>query len=117
MEKEEKATASSYIKDLKRNTKRRFTAEEKIRIVMMGLRGEAKVSEICRQVGVAQSLYYKWTKDFLEAGKDRLAGDTKREANSTEVKQLRGENEQLKQVVAEQALDIRGLKKSLNGNI
>lgn len=114
---EKRQSTASYVKEIKRKTLRRFSAEEKIRIVLLGLRGEAKVSELCRQIGVAKSLYYKWVKDFMEAGKRRLEGDFLREANSTEVKQLKAENEELKKIVAEQTLDNRILKKNLNGSI
>ena len=113
-QKKQKPTAS-IVKDIKRRTRRKFSAEEKIRIVLDGLRGEESVAEICRKEGIAPSLYYKWSKDFLEAGKRRLLGDTQREANSTEVKALRDQNGQLKQIVAELTLDNRVLKKSLNG--
>jgi len=97
-------SAESYIKEIKRKTRSRFSAEEKIRIVMMGIRGEGKVSEICRQF-------------FMEAGKGRLAGDFMREANTTKVKQLRQHLDEYKHMVGEQAHEIRMLKKSLNGNI
>jgi len=104
-----------FIRDIKRITRRKFTAEEKIRIVLEGLRGESSVAELCRREGIAQSLYYKWSKEFLEAGKQRLAGNTKRQADSQEVTEMRHENEQLKQLVAELALKNRVLKKSLLG--
>ena len=110
-------SAESYIKEIKRKTRSRFSSEEKIRIVMMDIRGEGKVSEICRQFGIVESLYYKWSKDFMEAGKRRLAGDLMREANTTEVKQLRQHLDEYKHMVGEQAHEIRMLKKSLNGNI
>ena len=93
----------------------KYSAEEKVRIVLEGLRGEEKISEICRREGIHQNMYYKWSKEFLEAGKQRLIGDTKREADSTEVNDLRSENEQLKVVVAELTLRNRTLKKSLLG--
>jgi transposase len=95
--------------------RRQHSAEEKIRIVLEGLRGEETVAELCRREGISQSLYYKWSKEFLEAGKARLSGDTKRQATSVEVKEIRRENEQLKQLVAELALKNRVLKKSLSG--
>jgi transposase len=110
-----KASAENTIKTIKRKTRRKYSVEEKIRIVMEGLRGEQTIAELCRREGIAESLYYSWSKQFLEAGKARLAGDTKREATSDEVKGLRQENEQLKQLVAEQALSNRILKKSLIG--
>ncbi len=103
------------VREIKRNTRRKFTAEEKIRIVLEGLKGEDSISEICRREGIAPSMYYKWSKGFLEAGKRQLNGDTKREATSDDVTQLRQENEQLKQLVAELSLSNRILKKSLSG--
>ena len=113
-----KVTKSSkqVVNDIRRQTRRKFSAEEKIRIVLDGPRGEVSISELCRKEGIAQSLYYRWSKDFLEAGKKRLAGDTQREANSSEVQDLREENRSLKEVVAELTLDNRTLKKSLNGS-
>lgn len=110
-----KASAEETIKTIRRKTQRKHTAEEKIRIVLEGLRGEDTIAELCRREGIAQSLYYKWSKEFLEAGKSRLAGDTKRQASSNAVDDLRSENEQLKQLVAELALKNRVLKKSLTG--
>jgi transposase len=110
-----KASADSTIRTIRRKTRRQYSAEEKIRIVLEGLRGEETIAELCRREGIAQSLYYKWSKEFLEAGKSRLAGDTKRAATSGEVDDLRAENEQLKQLVAELALKNRALKKSLTG--
>ena len=109
-------SAEKTIRDIKRKTRRKHSSEEKIRIVLEGLRGEDSVAELCRREGIAQSLYYKWSKEFLEAGKSRLAGDTKREATSDEVKELRQENDQLKQLVAELALKNRVLKKSVLGS-
>ena len=110
-----KGSAEDTIRDIKRKTRRKYSAEEKIRIVMEGLRGEMAVAELCRREGIAQSLYYKWSKEFLEAGKARLAGDAKRQATSHEVKDLRQENEQLKQRVAELALKTRVLPPSVLG--
>ena len=110
-----KASAEDTIKTIRRKTQRKHAAEEKIRIVLEGLRGEDTVAELCRREGISQSLYYKWSKDFLEAGKSRLAGDTKRQASSDDVDDLRSENDQLKQLVAELALKNRVLKKSLTG--
>ena len=110
-----KASAEETIKTIRRKTQRKHTAEEKIRVVLEGLRGEDTIAELCRREGIAQSLYYKWSKEFLEAGKSRLAGDTKRQASSDAVDDLRSENEQLKQLVAELALKNRVLKKSLTG--
>jgi len=105
----------SVVKEIKRKTRRKFNPEEKIRIILEGLRGEDSISAICRREGIAPSLYYKWSKAFLQAGKHRLKGDTLREANSDEVGELRKENEQLKQLVAELSLKNRVLKKSMNG--
>jgi transposase len=108
-----KQSAANAVKDIRRKTRRKFSAEEKIRIVLEGLRGEQSVSELCRRESIAQTLYYRWSKEFLEAGKRQLAGDTKREATSNDVKDMRDENLQLKQVVAEQTLELRILKKNL----
>ncbi len=107
----ERDSAEQTIRNIRRKTRRRYSAEEKIRIVMEGLRGEDTIAELCRREGIAESLYYKWSKEFLEAGKARLAGDTKRQATSSDVKDLRQENEQLKQAVAELLLQNRVLKK------
>ena len=111
-----KGSAEETIRTIKRKTRRQYSAEEKIRIVLEGMRGEESIAELCRREGIAQSLYYKWSKEFLEAGKARLNGDTKRQATSHEVKDLRTENEQLKQLVAELALRNRMLKKSVLGS-
>ena len=108
--------ADRTVKDIRRQTRKRYSAEEKIRIVLAGLRGEDSIAELCRQEGIAQGLYYSWSKEFLEAGKKRLTGDTARAANSDEVKQLRREAHDLKEVVAEQALELRLLKKSMIGD-
>jgi transposase len=105
----------SVVKEIKRNTRRKFNSEEKIRIILEGLRGEDSIANICRKEGIAPSIYYKWSKAFLEAGKRQLNGDTIREASSNEVSNLRNENEQLKQLVAELSLKNRVLKKSLSG--
>jgi transposase len=109
------SSPESVVREIKRNTRRKITAEEKIRIVLEGLKGEESIAEICRRQGIAPSMYYKWSKGFLEAGKRQLNGDTKREATSDDVAQLRQENEQLKQLVAELSLSNRILKKSLSG--
>ena len=103
------------VREIKRQTRRKFTSEEKIRRVLEGLKGENSIAEICRREGIAPGMYYKWSKTFLEAGKRRLNGDTKREATSDDVTELRQENVQLKQLVAELSLDNRILKKSLSG--
>ena len=105
----------AVVREIKRNTRRKFKPDEKIRIILEGLKGEDSISEICRREGIAPSVYYKWSKAFLEAGKKRLNGDTAREANSDDVSDLRTENDQLKQLVAELSLDNRILKKSLSG--
>ena len=107
------SSAEQLVKDIRRATRRQFSAEEKIRIVLDGLRGEATIAELCRREGIAKSLYYSWSKEFLEAGKRRLTGDTERAANTGDVKNLRREAQELKEVVAEQALEIRLLKKSM----
>jgi transposase len=105
----------AVVKEIRRQTRRKFSTEEKIRIVLEGLRGEVSIAELCRREGIVANLYYRWSKDFLEAGKKRLQGDTVREASSGEVVGLRQENEQLKQLVAELSLKNRLLKKSLTG--
>jgi len=112
MAKDEKVSAEEVVRDIRRQTRKKYSAEEKIRIVLEGLRGEDSIAELCRREGIAPNMYYKWSKEFLEAGKARLTGDTKREATSSEVDGLRRENEQLKQVVAELLLKNRALKKS-----
>ncbi len=104
------------MRDIKRKTRRKFSSEEKIRIVLDGLRGEESIAALCRREGIAQNLYYRWSKDFLEAGKKRLSGDTVREANSSEVQELKGENAQLKETLAEVILKNRMLKKNLSGD-
>ena len=107
------SASERLVKDIKRKTRKIYSAEEKIRIVLDGLRGEMSISELCRREGIAESVYYKWSKDFLEAGKKRLAGDTARAANADEVKDLRREARDLKEVVAEQTLELRLLKKNM----
>ena len=115
MEPKTNRSPESVVREIKRKTRRKFNPEEKIRIILEGLKGEESIAAICRREGIAPSLYYKWSKSFLEAGKKRLKGDTMREANSDEVSELRKENEQLKQLVAELSLKNRVLKKSLSG--
>lgn len=115
MAKDEKVSAEEVVRDIRRQTRKKYSAEEKIRIVLEGLRGEDSIAELCRREGINPNMYYKWSKEFLEAGKARLTGDTKREATSSEVDGLRQENEQLKQVVAELLLKNRVLKKSATG--
>jgi len=101
---------------IRRATRRHFSAEDKIRIVLQGLRGEDSIAELCRKEGINQNLYYRWSKEFLEAGKKRLAGDTVREATSDEVKALRAEASQLKETLAELLIENRLLKKSVTGD-
>ena len=108
--------ADRTVKDIRRKTRKRYSSEDKIRIVLAGLRGEDSIAELCRQEGIAQSQYYSWSKEFMEAGRKRLAGDTAREANTGEVQDLRRETRELKEVVAEQTLEIRLLKKSVIGH-
>ena len=108
-----KKSAEQVVKDIRRTTRKQYSAEEKIRIVLDGLRGEDSIAELCRREGIAQSMYYTWSKEFMEAGKRRLAGDTARAATTDEVKDLRREASALKEVVAEQTLEIRLLKKSM----
>src|SRR6478736_2078148 len=98
------------VRDIRRATRKQYSAEEKIRIVLDGLRGEDSIAELCRREGIAQSVYFSWSKEFLEAGKRRLAGDTARQANSAEVKDLRAEAAALKEVVADLTLENRLLK-------
>ena len=100
------------VKDIKRKTRKQYSAEEKIRIVLDGLHGEDSIAELCRIEGISQSLYYKWSKDFLEVGKRRLAGDITRQANAAEVKGLRSEARELKECVDELTLENRRLKKA-----
>ena len=108
-----KPSAEKAVRDIRRKTRRLHSAEEKIRIVLSGLRGEESIAALCRHEGIAESLYYSWSKEFLEAGKRRLAGDTARQATSVEVKTLRGETRDLKELVAELSLENRLLKKSM----
>jgi transposase len=108
-----KSPAEKVIKDIRRATRKQYGAEEKIRIVLDGLRGEDSIAALCRRQGIAESLYYSWSKEFLEAGRKRLAGDTARSATGDEVKELRHQARELKEVVAEQALELRLLKKSM----
>ena len=110
-----KKPAEQVVKEIRRATRRQFSAEEKIRIVLTGLRGEDSIAELCRREGIVENLYYRWSKEFLEAGKKRLAGDTTRAPTSDEVRQLRWEASALKEVVAELALEKRLLKKSALG--
>ncbi len=115
MTRKSKQSTEAAVRQIRRRTRRTFAPEEKIRIVLECLRGEQSISELCRREGIAANLYYRWSKDFLEAGKKQLAGDAVREATSDEVKALRAENSELKEVVAEFTLKNRVLKKSLTG--
>lgn len=111
-----KKSTTSLISDLKRKTRKTYSSEEKIRIIFEGFRGESSIAELCRREGIAQPLYYKWSKDFMEAGKRRLSGDTKRQANTSEVQDLKAENQSLKELVAELSLENRMFKKNTLGN-
>ncbi len=108
-----KAEADKTVRNIRRQTRRKFSSEEKIRIVLAGLRGEESVAELCRHEGIHQNLYYRWSRDFLEAGKKRLSGDTVREASTSEVTDMRKESVQLKEMLAETMLENRLLKKSV----
>ena len=109
-------TAEQHVKSIRRATRKQYSAEEKIRVVLEGLRGEQSIAELCRREGIVQSLYYSWSKEFLEAGKKRLSGDTAREATSDEVRSLRRETRDLKEALAETLLENRLLKKSMRGD-
>jgi transposase len=111
-----RSKSGKVIQDVKRQTRRKYSSEEKIRIVLEGLRGETSIAELCRREGINTNVYYHWSRDFLEAGKKRLDGDMVREATSDQVVSLRNENNQLKQVVADLLLKNRVLKKSLTGS-
>ena len=107
-------SAAKLIREVRAKTRRKFSSEDKIRIVLEGFRKEMPVSDLCRREGISSALYYSWLKDFMEAGKARLKGDSLRDATQSEVKELRAENEWLKELAGEQALQIQLLKKSLN---
>lgn len=111
-----KTTAEKTIRDIRRKTKKQYSSEEKIRIVIEGLRSEQSVAALCRQESINPNLYYRWSKEFMEAGKKRLAGDTVREATSNEVKELRDESLALKEALADLMLENRLLKKSVLGD-
>ena len=111
-----KDPTEKMVRDNRRRTRRNHSTEEKIRIVLEGLRGEESIAALCRREGIAENLYYSWSKEFLEAGKKRLAGDTARQATSNEVKALRAEARDLKETLAEQMLENRLLKKSMIGD-
>ena len=109
-------TAEQHVKNIRRAARKKYSTEEKIRIVLSGLRGEYSIAELCRRENIAQSLYYTWSKEFLEAGKRRLAGDTERQASTGDVKDLRAEMSDLKEALAETLLENRLLKKSMIGD-
>jgi transposase len=115
MAEEKVSSVEATVREIRRKTRKKYNAEEKMRIVLEGLRGETSIAELCRREGLHPNLYYKWSKEFLEAGKQRLVGDIHREADSREVDEMRSEIEQLKQLVAELSLKNRVLKKSLLG--
>jgi transposase len=113
---ERETTPESVVREIRRKTRKKYSAEEKIRIVLEGLKGEESINALCRKEGINPNLYYRWSKEFLEAGKRRLLGDTVREATSSEVQELKEENKELKQLVAELSLDVRKYKKIANGS-
>ncbi len=115
MTEETTSRVEATVREIRRRSCKKYSAEEKVRIVLEGLRGEVTIAELCRREGIHPNMFYKWGKDFLEAGKQRLTGDTQRDADSQEVNEMRSENEQLKAVVAELTLKNRVLKKSLLG--
>jgi transposase len=108
-------TAEQHVREIRRQTRKQYSSEEKVRIVLSGLRGEHSIAELCRREGIAESMYYAWSKEFLEAGKKRLSGDTERQATSDEVKDLRHEMGALKELVADLTVENRLLKKSSYG--
>ena len=111
-----KRSAEKTVRDIRRATRKHYSAEEKIRIVLEGLRGEDSIAELCRREGLNSNVYYRWSKEFLEAGKKRLAGDTNHEATSSEVKELRAESSALKETLGELLMENRLLKKSVLGD-
>ena len=115
MKREKSPSATTLINEIKRRTRRSFSSEEKIKIILEGLKGEESISALCRKYNIHQNLYFKWSKDFMESGKRRLSGDTQREANSGEVQDLKHQNDSLKRELAELYLANQVLKKSLNG--
>ena len=108
--------AQAFMGKVRRYTRRKYSAEDKIRIILEGMKRECSIAELCRKEGITPNVYYFWVKDFMEAGKARLMGDTRRNANDSEVKSLRRENEKLKVLLAEQVLETSALKKSLQGS-
>ena len=111
-----KSSVEKTVRDIRRHTRKKYSAEEKIRIVLEGLRGEDTIAELCRKEGINPNVYYRWSKDFMEAGKKRLSGDTVREANSEEVKELRAESAALKETLGELVMENKLLKKSVLGD-
>jgi transposase len=116
MAKKTSRSVEKTVRNIRRKSRKQYSSEEKIRIVLEGLRGEESIAELCRREGINESVYYRWSKEFLEAGKQRLVGNSQRQASSEEVEQLRRENDQLKALVAELALKNRVLKKSVVGS-
>ena len=114
MEQKPKQSTENFIKEIRRKTRRLFSSEQKLVIVMEAQRGEYSIAELCRKHGISQATFYKWNKEFMEAGKKRLAGDTTREATSDEVAELRKENQRLKEIVADLVVRYDIVKKSLN---
>lgn len=115
MKNEEKLSATALVKEIRRRTRRTFSAEEKIQIVIEGMRGEDSIAALCRKYGIHVNLYYKWNKEFLEAGKRRLSGDEVREASSDEVSDLKKQTDILKRELADLYIENKSLKKSLTG--
>ena len=111
-----KSVVEKTVRDIRRRTRKKYSAEEKIRIVLEGLRGEDSIAELCRREGLNTNVYYRWSKEFLEAGKKHLSGDIVREATSDEVKELRSEAAELKEALAEMVMENRLLKKSVIGD-
>ncbi len=112
----ERRSVEKTVRDIRRRTRKKYSAEEKIRIVLEGLRGEESIAELCRKEGLNPNVYYRWSKEFMEAGKKRLSGDTVREASSDEVKELRAEAAALKETLGEMVMENRLLKKSVLGD-
>lgn len=112
----EKRSVEKTVRDIRRRTRKKYSAEEKIRIVLEGLRGEESIAELCRKEGLNPNVYYRWSKEFMEAGKKRLAGDTVREASSDEVRELRAETAALKETLGERVMENRLLKKNVLGD-
>ena len=112
----ERRSVEKTVRDIRRRTRKKYSAEEKIRIVLEGLRGEESIAELCRKEGLNPNVYYRWSKEFMEAGKKRLSGDTVREATSDEVKELRAEAAALKETLGEVVMENRLLKKSVLGD-